>query len=118
MIRWKRLILSFRYAFEGISYALRYDQNMRIHTFVGFCVFAAGLVYNVTPLEFWILGIMILLVLSAEMINTAIEQMVNLIRIEHSKEARIAKDVSAGMVFFTVASAVIVGLFIFLPRVF
>lgn len=118
MIHWRRLFLSFRYAFEGISYAFRHDQNLRIHAIIALIILGFGLFYQLSALEFWVIGIMVLLVLCIEMVNTAIEQMVDLIRLEHSKEAKIAKDVSAGMVFFTVAASVIVGLVIFIPRIF
>ena len=64
-----------------------------------------------------ILGIMILLVISAEMINTAIEKMVDLITTEHRKEAKIAKDVAAGMVLVNSLGSVIVGLIIFIPHI-
>lgn len=118
MIRWARLMLSFKYAFEGISYALKNDQNLQIHFIVAAIVFFMGLFYQLNFVELWIISIMILFVLCAEMINTAIEQMVDLIRVEHSREAKIAKDVSAGMVFFAVMASVIVGLVIFIPRIF
>lgn len=64
-----------------------------------------------------ILGVMILLVICAEMINSSIEQMVDLITIEHRKEAKIAKDVTAGMVLLTLLGSIIVGILIFLPHV-
>ena len=65
-----------------------------------------------------ILGVVILLVISSEMINTAIEEMVNLITSEHKKEAKIAKDVAAGMVLVTSVGSVIIGFLIFTPYVF
>lgn len=64
-----------------------------------------------------ILGVMILLVLSAEMINSAIEKMVDLITLEHRKEAKIAKDVAAGMVLLTALGSIIVGVLIFVPHI-
>lgn len=64
-----------------------------------------------------ILGVMILLVISAEMVNTAIEQMTNLIVSEHRREAEIAKDVAAGMVLVTALGSVIVGILIFVPHI-
>ncbi|QQG41056.1 MAG: diacylglycerol kinase family protein [Candidatus Levyibacteriota bacterium] len=118
MVDFKRLLLSFKYAFEGITYAFVHDQNLRIHILVTLFVLTAGIFYKLSGFEMWILGIMILFVVMAEMLNTAIEQMVNLISLEHKKEAKIAKDVSAGMVFFTVIAAIIVGLLIFLPHIF
>lgn len=60
---------------------------------------------------------MILLVISAEMVNTALEEMVNLITNNHQKEAKIAKDVAAGMVLLTAFGSVIVGVLIFTPYI-
>lgn len=61
--------------------------------------------------------VMIALVICAEMINTAIEEVVNLLVNEHRKEAKIAKDVSAGMVLVTATMAFVIGLIIFVPHV-
>ena len=60
---------------------------------------------------------MIVLVISTEMINASIEQMVNLIVTEHRKEAKIAKDVAAGMVLVASIVSVIVGLLILAPYI-
>ncbi|MBI2430845.1 MAG: diacylglycerol kinase family protein [Candidatus Levybacteria bacterium] len=118
MIDLKRLFLSFSFAFDGMLYAFKHDQNLRIHITTAFFVLSFGLWLSLSNFEMWVLGIMILFVIMAEMLNTAIEQMVDLISLEHSKEAKIAKDVSAAMVFFTVVASVIVGLFIFVPHIF
>ena len=111
------LIKSFSYAFDGVRYAIVHNQNMRIHITVAFLVVLASIFFRVNAFEMGILGVMILLVLSAEMINTAIEEMVDLITKEHRQEAKIAKDVSAGMVLVTAGGSVIVGFLIFLPHI-
>lgn len=113
----KQLGFSFKYAFEGISYAFRYNQNLRIHFVAALIVIILSIVFKVTPFEKGILGVMILLVICAEMINTSIEEMTDLIIKEHRQEAKIAKDVAAGMVFLTAMGSVIVGVLIFLPYV-
>lgn len=64
-----------------------------------------------------ILAITILLVILSEMINTSLEEMVNLITNEHKKEAKIAKDVAAGMVLAATVGSVIVGLLVFTPYI-
>lgn len=117
MIDLKKLLLSFRHAIHGVIYAVSFDQNVRIHLVTSIFIFAASIFFGLSPVEIWIIGVMILLVLLAEMVNTAIEQMVDLITFEHKREAKIAKDVSAGMVFFAVLASVIVGLFIFVPHI-
>ena len=113
----KSIIKSFIYAFEGIFYALRDNQNLRIHFIVAIIVILTGVFFKVNRFEMGIIGTMILLVIMAEMINTAIEEIVNLIVNEHRKEAKIAKDVAAGMVLVAVVGSVIAGILIFTPYV-
>lgn len=113
----KSIIKSFIYAFEGVFYALRDNQNLRIHFIVAIIVISVGIFFRVNRFEFGVIGIMILLVIMAEMINTAIEEMVDLIVNEHRKEAKIAKDVAAGMVLVAVVGSVIAGIFIFVPHI-
>ena len=113
----RTLIKSFRYAFEGLFHAIRYNQNMRIHIVVAILVVIASLILKVNPFEMGILGIMILLVLIAEMMNTAIEEMVDLIVTEHRQQAKIAKDVASGMVLVASIGSVIVGVIIFAPHI-
>lgn len=117
MINLKKLFLSFRYALKGIKYAYHRDQNLRIHFGAAILVIIASILFRVNPFEMGILGIMILLVICTEMINSSIEQMVDLITLEHRKEAEIAKDVAAGMVLLATLGSIIVGFLIFLPHI-
>ncbi len=117
MIDHRPLGKSFLYAFEGVHYALKHNQNLRIHFAIAILVLVASVFLKVSPLEMAILGVMILLVISTEMINAAIEQMVDLIVTEHRKEAKIAKDVAAGMVLVTSIGSVIVGVIILTPYI-
>jgi len=87
---------SFRHAFAGLHYALVADQNLRVHFLVAFLVTLASIFFGVSHYEMGILGVMIVLVITAEMLNSAIEKMVDLITLEHRKEAKIAKDVASG----------------------
>lgn len=117
MIHSKKLAASFKFAFEGLFHALSNNQNLRIHFIIAIIVILASIFFRVNPFEMGILGVMILLVISAEMINTAIEEMVNLIANDHRKEAKIAKDVAAGMVLVTALGSIIVGVLIFTPYI-
>jgi len=117
MINNKSIITSFKVAFEGIYYALKYNRNIRIHFIAAFLVIIASVYFKVNAFEMGILGVMILLVICAEMINTAIEEVINLLINEHRREAKIAKDVSAGMVLLTVMGSVIVGVLVFTPHI-
>lgn len=117
MLDLKKLTLSFKYATEGIWFALKEDQNLRIHFVAAILVIIASVIFHVNAFEMGILGVMILLVITAEMINTTIEKMVDLIIKEHRMEAKYAKDVAAGMVLITVIGSVIVGTLIFTPHI-
>lgn len=112
-----RLLNSFKYASEGISYAVKHNQNIKFHLIAGFVVLATGFLVGLTRYETFGVGVLIVLVISAEMINSAIEEVVDLLVKEHSKEAKIAKDVSAGMVLMIAIFAAVVGIFIFLPHI-
>lgn len=117
MINVKKLIQSFRYATTGIHYAFRNEQNLVIHLIIATLVIAASIIFSVTPYEMGILGLTMLMVIAAEMVNTALEKMVDLITKEHRVEAMIAKDVASGMVLITALGSVIIGLLIFIPHI-
>lgn len=118
IIRAETLIDSFKYAFEGISYCLKTQRNMRIHTVSGILVFIAGLYFDVTRLELAILVMVSSTVVVAEMINTAIESAIDLYSRQRHPLAKIAKDVAAAAVLVSAISAAIVGLLILGPPFF
>ena len=111
------LIKSFKFAIEGIRLAYKYNRNIWIHS--GFAIFAIilSLLLRITWFEFGLILVVILVVFVAEMVNTAIEEMVDLIVQEHREQARIAKDVAAGMVLVAAIGSVIIGLVVFLPYI-
>lgn len=117
MIKHRTLINSFKYALEGLSFAVKYNQNIRIHIVAAILVTILSIFLKVNHFEIGILAIMILFVISTEMINTSIEEMTNLITNEHRKEAKIAKDVAAGMVLVASLGSLIVGALILFPYV-
>lgn len=117
MINGRRFIKSFKYAFEGVHYAFKNDQNLLVHLLVAFLVINASIALRVSPAQMAILGLTMMMVITAEMINSAIEKMVDLITKEHRQEAKIAKDVAAGMVLVTAFAAAIIGTLIFLPYI-
>ncbi len=108
-------IISFKHAWDGIWYSLTTQPNFQVHTLVSFAVIFTAWHFQVTRTEWVILLFAIALVLDAEMLNTAIESVTDILILEFNKHAKIAKDVAAGMVLLSVVLAVIVGLVIFLP---
>ena len=108
---------SFGYALEGIIHAIKNNKNLRIDFVTALIVIFASIFLHINSYDKAILGVMILIVISAEMINTSIEEMVNLITQEHRREAKIAKDVAAGMVLVAAVGSIIVGVIVFTPYI-
>lgn len=108
--------ISFKHAFDGISYTLRSQPNFRVHIFFTLLASLTGFYYQLSSFEWSILVFTIGLVLIAEMVNTSIEAVVDLHTQQFHDLAKIAKDVSAGMVLITAAIAILIGLLIFLPH--
>ena len=110
------LIQSFGFAMQGIKTAIRLNRNLKIHLIFGFFVIIFSFILSLSAAEKALVFMMILLVMVAEMLNTAIEEIVNLVAKDYREEAKYAKDVSAGMVLVVAIGSVIVGLYIFLPH--
>lgn len=106
---------SFRYAFAGWWYVLRTQKNAWIHAVFSLAVAALGLWLNLSLIEWAIIIITIAIVWMAELINTAIEAIVDLITLEEHPLAKVAKDVCAAAVLLSAFAAVLVGLMILGP---
>lgn len=111
----RRWVDSAGYAIEGILYAAKTQRHLRYHFYIAVFVLILTYVLGVGRTDFLIVAIAVILVILAEMINTAIEYVVDLLSPEHSESARIAKDVAAGAVLITAFGAVIVGYIILFP---
>ena len=113
----KKLIKSFKYAFEGIFTGIKEEQNMKIHIAIMTIVIIFGITLKISKIE-WIICIALFgLVISMELINTAIENTVDLITKEKNEQAKIAKDVAAGAVLVSAIASAFIGLIIFVPKV-
>ncbi len=112
-----KITRSFRYAFAGFAHIWRDHQNIRVHIFAAIGALILSYLLKISYLEYLFILITIFFVIICEMMNTAIEEMTNLIVREHRKEAMIAKDVAAAAVFLSAAFSIIVGLIIFAPRI-
>jgi diacylglycerol kinase len=112
----RRLIRSFGYAFAGFGHGLRTQANLRIHVAFTFGVIVAGLWLQISTIEWAILVVTIVIVMSAELFNTSIEAVVDRVGNEPHPLSKIAKDTGAGAVLIGAIGAVIVGVLIFGPR--
>jgi len=114
----KKMFESFNAAIEGFFYVIKTQRNMRIHFLFAIFILLLGIFLNFTTTEMMILGLTIALVLASEMINTAVELIVDIIvKMEFHPIAGIIKDVSAGAVLLTAISAAIVGYLLFAGKV-
>jgi len=111
-----RLIRSFGHAFAGISHSLKTQVNLRIHFVAAIAVIMAGLLLQVSTVEWAILVVAIMIVMSAELLNTAIEAVVDRMGREPHPLSKIAKDTAAGAVLIAAIGSAIVGLLIFGPK--
>lgn len=114
----KRLINSFKYAFAGLLSEFKEEKNLKIHIFMMIIVIIAGILFKISTTEWIVCVILFGIVISAELFNTAIERIVDVIMPEINEKAKIIKDISAGAVLIPAICSVIVGLIIFVPKVF
>lgn len=110
------LLYSFYYAFRGIITAIKEERNMKIHVSIATLVVILGLLFTLSKIEWFSIIIIISLVISAEIFNTAIETVVNLVSPKYNELAKKAKDLSAGAVLVLAICSVIIGLIIFMPK--
>ena len=111
------LLVSFNYAIEGLIHVLRRERNMRVHFALATAVLVLAFAYDVTRVELMALLIAISFVLVAEMINTAIEEMIDVSTSTHDPRAKIAKDVAAGAVLVSSVVAATIGYLVFVDRI-
>ncbi|MFX3633669.1 MAG: diacylglycerol kinase family protein [Candidatus Pristimantibacillus sp.] len=110
-----RFMRSLSYAISGIAYAVRTQRHIRFHLIAAILVCGISAILALTRLEWAILLLTIAFVIAAEMINTAIEQVVDLASPNLHPLAKAAKDVAAGAVLIAAMMAVIIGLLILGP---
>lgn len=108
--------VSFRHAFDGFIYTVKTQPNFRFHLLATICAVLLGVYFEINKYEWLVLAFTINTVLVAEMINTSIESIVDLVTLERRQDAKVAKDVAAGMVLVSATLSVIVACFIFLPK--
>lgn len=111
------LYKSFGYAFEGIFTGIKKERNMKTHCLAVLCVVAAGFVFRISVSEWCICLILFGMILSLELVNTAMEAVVDLVTEERRPLAKLAKDTAAGAVLIAAIMAAGVGLLIFVPKV-
>lgn len=114
----KKLINSFKYAIRGILSSFKTERNMKIHIFIMILVIIAGFILKINKYE-WIACILCFaIVISGELFNTAIETVVDMVMPYKNDKAKIAKDIAAGAVLTLAIGAAVIGVIIFVPKIF
>jgi diacylglycerol kinase (ATP) len=113
-----RFIDSVNCAIDGIIYTARTQKHMRRHFFAALALLLMVLLLRVTPLEFTVLTISVCFVLFAELFNTSIEVVVDMVSPGFSPLARTAKDVAAGGVLIAAIGAVVMGIIVLSRYIF
>jgi len=111
----KKQAKRFKYAFEGIFHALLNEANFRLQVLYTFIVIGAGLYFRINPAEWGLLILSLGLLLSAEMINTVVENVIDSLIKDYDESAKIIKDLSAGYVLVIGITTFMISLIIFVP---
>lgn len=107
---------SFGYAFEGIFTCIKKERNMKIHCAMAVLVVIAGVILKISLTEWCICLVLFGLIMALELVNTAIEAVVDLVTQEKKPLAKIAKDTAAGAVLIAAIMSAIIGCIIFVPK--
>jgi diacylglycerol kinase (ATP) len=111
-------IKSVGYAFKGALLLLKTEASIQVQFGIGILVTIAGFYFNISTTE-WVLQVFAIgIIMSIEGLNTAVEKIADFVHPEHHKKIGIIKDVSAGAVFISAITAIIIGCIIYIPKLF
>ena len=114
---YKKLINSFKYAIEGFVSSFKTERNMKIHVLAMIIVIILGFYLKINLIEWCFIALAIALVIGAELFNTAIETIVDMVSPEKNPKAKLAKDISAAAVLCFAIGAAVVGIIIFIQKI-
>ncbi|MCX5710196.1 MAG: diacylglycerol kinase family protein [Candidatus Omnitrophica bacterium] len=109
---------SFKTASKGVVYLFLYHRNMRVIFMMGIAAFLLGLYFSLHGIELIALCVTITLVFMAEIFNTAIEMLMDMITAKYRMRIKLVKDIAAAVVVITCLNAVAVGYVLFIRRMF
>lgn len=114
----KTKCIGFKHAWNGLKTVFRLERNFRLHLILGVLAIMTSAILRIALAEWVIVFLVIGFVLAAEMVNSAIEHMMDYLNPSFHPAIKIIKDMSAGAVLIAALTAVIVGLFIFVPKLY
>lgn len=109
---------SLKFAFRGITYLFLYHRNMRIIFMLGVIAFLLGLFFKLSGIELVALCATITLVFMAEIFNTAIEMLMDMLTAKYHIRIKLVKDIAAGTVVLACLNALAVGYILFFKKIF
>jgi diacylglycerol kinase (ATP) len=109
-------VRSVGYATKGLLKAFRTERHMKIHVVIMLCVILFGVYIKLSMMEWSVICLCFAMVIGAELFNTAIEKLVDLVAPGYNEQAGMVKDIAAGAVLICVLVAVVVGGIIFIPK--
>lgn len=112
----KARVKSFGYAFRGLYLLVKNEHNARIHLLSGVCAVILGLILKINLLEWALVAIVTGIVFICELINTAVENLSDIIEPGKSEKIRNIKDYAAASVFISALISAIIGAIIFIPK--
>ena len=112
----KRLVDSFNFAIEGLISSLKNEKHMKVHILAAIIIVILAIIINASKVEILIISLSVSFVLITELINTAVEAIVDLVSPERHPLAKLAKDVAAGAVLVAAINALCVGYLLFYDK--
>jgi diacylglycerol kinase len=109
----RNFLKSFVYAITGLRSAIRDQRNLKVQAIIAVLTLGAGFYFEITRTEWSFILFAIALVISLELMNSAVENLVDLVTTEHKPLAGKVKDIAAGAVLFASVMAVIIGVIVF-----
>ena len=113
----KKMINSFKNAFNGMIVSFKQERNMKIHISIMFLVILLGIIFKIKMVEWIICIICFALVIGGELFNTAIEITIDIAMPNLNEKAKKVKDISAGAVLVLAIASAIIGFIIFVPKI-
>lgn len=111
----RKWLKSTNFAIEGILHGAKTQLHLRYHFFTAAFVLLLSFLLGITRIEFIVISLAVIIVISAEMLNSAVEAVVDILSPEYSEQARVAKDIAAGAVLITAFGAAVLGYIILFP---
>lgn len=113
----KRVLKSFKFSFDGLKYAYTHEQSLALHVIVMTIIIACGIGFKITPIQWVITLVMGALILVAELFNTSIEAVVDMVTEEYHPLAKVAKDTASAACFVADMIAAGMWLVVFAPKI-